>query len=142
EPLSPTGALTVQLIKTYTSGPSAIVRNIYKPVASPAVTLQRNGSPYLTFSLDTTTGLVTLVADSTATITAITKAANAQITTSAAHGFAVGQTIDSSGFSTYTSGGTAAKFVQPGESLAWSGQFDTPVRFETDELKVSFDDST
>lgn len=171
EPLAPTGANTVQLIKTYTSGPNSVVRNIYKPVASPAVTLLRNGGTFTAFSLDTTTGLVSPAPDSTATITAITQAATAQVTTSAAHGFTVGQTIYFSGvlgmtqingltgvvqtvptgttftvninsttFSAYTSGGTVAKYIQPGESLTWTGQFDTPVRFDVDDLAVVMDD--
>jgi uncharacterized protein (TIGR02217 family) len=171
--LVPTGAPTVQLIKSYVSGSQTLVRNIYKPTATPAVTLKRNAAPFLAFSVDTTTGLVTFTPDSTATITAITKAANALVTTSAAHGFTVGQTIYFSGvvgmtningltgvvqttpltttftvnivstnFSTYTSGGIAAKYVQPADVLTWSGQFDVPVRFDVDDLRVSFDDPT
>jgi uncharacterized protein (TIGR02217 family) len=171
--LTVTGGPTVQLAKNYVSGSQTLIRPIYKPTATPAVTLKRNASPFLAFSVDTTTGLVTFTPDSTATITAITKAANALVTTSAAHGFTVGQTIyfsgvagmtsingltgvvqttpltttftvniNSTNFSTYTSGGIASKYLQPTDVLTWSGQFDCPVRFDTDELRVSFDDPT
>jgi hypothetical protein len=29
-----------------------------------------------------------------------------------------------------------AKYVQPSDLLDWSGEFDVPVRFDTDEMKL------
>ena len=49
----------IQLYKRYTSGGVNYDRKITKPVSG-AVTLKQNGSPYTNFSLDTTTGIVTL----------------------------------------------------------------------------------
>lgn len=43
--------------------------------------------------------------------------------------------LDASAFTAYTSGGTAARYPQPAEALAWSGSFDVPVRFDTDRLR-------
>ena len=37
------------------------------------------------------------------------------------------------------SGGTANSYPQPGESLTWTGMFDTPVRFATDVFAPAFD---
>jgi uncharacterized protein (TIGR02217 family) len=172
EPLAPTGAPTVQLIKTYTSGPVSLVRPIYAPVLSPAVTLRKNTGAFAGFTLDTTTGLVTLNALNTKTITAITQAASAVVTVGASHGFAtndlvvvtgvVGMTqinglvgtvtatgastitlnIASTGFSAYVSGGSAAKYLTTTDTLDWSGQFDNVVRFDTDELALVQEDVT
>lgn len=51
--------------------------------------------------------------------------------------------INSSAFSTYTSGGIGRKhFVVSGKSISWTGQFDTPVRFDTDDFKYQIDDVT
>lgn len=169
EVLGQTGAKTVQLVKTYTSGLRSYVRTITKPVNG-TVTMRRGGSPFAAFTLDTTTGLATLTPDSSATITAITKANPGVVTTSAPHGFSngdeiwiesvVGMTqvndlvftiggasgstfnlgVDTTAYSTYVSGGFARKFVQNGEVLDWTGEFDVPVRFDVDHLPASFDD--
>lgn len=166
EPLAPTGAPTVQLQKTYASGPVSMVRPIYAPVLSPAVTLRKNAGAFVGFSLDTTTGLVTLNALITKSITAITQAASAVVTVGAAHGFVtndwiyftgvLGMTainglvglvtataattvtvaIASTGFAAYTSGGTATKYLASTDMLDFSGQFDNVVRFDTDELNL------
>lgn len=45
--------------------------------------------------------------------------------------------IDSTAYSNYTSGGTVRKFVQPSDVLTWSGEFDVPVRFDIDQMKMS-----
>ncbi len=97
EPLAPTGAATVQLVRSYVSGSQTRVRNIYAPVASPAVTLRKNAGAFAGFTLDTTTGLVTLTALITKTITAITQANPAVVTVGAAHGFANGDLVAVSG---------------------------------------------
>ena len=164
-----TGAPTVQLIKTYTSGPRNYVRVITKPVTG-TVTMRRGGSSFTAFTLDVTTGIVTLTADSSASITNITQANPGVVTTSAPHGFsnsdeiyisgvggmtqvnglvftianASGSTfdlgVDTSAYTAYTSGGTAFKHVQSGEVLDWTGEFDVPVRFDIDYLPVSLDE--
>lgn len=170
EVLVVTGSKFVQLIRTYTSGSRSYVRTITKPVASPAVTLRRGGSPFASFTLDTTTGLVTLTADSSATITGITRANPGVVTTSAAHGFSngdkiyienvVGMTqvnglvftiagasgsvfnlgVDTTAYTAYGSLGNARKYVQPAEVLDWTGEFDVPVRFDIDHLPASLDE--
>lgn len=167
EPLVVTGSKFVQLSKAYTSCAITYRRTIYKPTASPAATLRRNASSFTAFTLDTTTGLITLTTpDETRSITNITKAAQAVITTSVAHTLLTGQyvyiegvsgmtqinglvgviqsvtsntltvNIDSTNFSNYASGGTVAKYVQPSEVLDWTGEFDVPVRFGTDQLQL------
>jgi len=45
--------------------------------------------------------------------------------------------IDASGFSGYSSGGTANVYVQAGDVFTWSGEYDIPVRFNQDELDVT-----
>jgi uncharacterized protein (TIGR02217 family) len=42
--------------------------------------------------------------------------------------------IDTTDFGAYTSGGTAALYPQPGEPLRWSGGFDTPVHYDSDNM--------
>ena len=164
-----TGAPTVQLIKTYTSGPRSYVRTITKPVSG-SVTMRRGGSPFSAFTLSTITGIMTLTADSSPSIANITNANPGVVTTGIAHGFSNGDKIwitgvngmtqvndmlftiagasgsafnlgvDTSGYGAYTSGGLASKFVQPGEVLDWTGEFDVPVRFDIDHLPVSLDE--
>lgn len=167
EALVPDGGPTVQLIKSYGDQSGYTwAREITKPVAG--LTLTRNGSDLtLTtdYTLDTTTGVVTLVALASANITAITQGANAQVT-AAAHGYSNGDVIylsgiggmtelngqkvtianvttntfrigiDTSAYTAYTSGGTAKRYVQPTDTLTWTGEFDVPCRFDTDELDI------
>ena len=59
------GSNQLQLVRNYISGPTTFKRTIRKPVASPAVTMRRNSSPFAAFSLDLTTGLATLTPDAT-----------------------------------------------------------------------------
>lgn len=112
------------------------------------------------WSADATTGRVTFAADKTIAITAITKAASAVLTVGA-NSFAVGESVQVSGvvgmtdingmralvtardtttitvainstaFSTYTSGGVVHTRPQPGESVTAGFEFDFPVRFNT-----------
>lgn len=163
EPLVVTGAPTVQLIKTYGSGARSWVRPIYAPAGpSPTntVSLKKNGGAFAGYSLSLTTGLVTLTALNTKSITGITQAASAVVTVGATHGFAtndlvyfsgvVGMTqingqvgtvtatgastitvnINSSAYSAYVSGGTAAKYMTTTDTFTWTGEFDVPVRFD------------
>lgn len=112
------------------------------------------------WSVDATTGRVTFAADKTVTITAITKAASAVLTV-VANSFFVGESVQVSGvvgmteingmralitardantitvainstaFSTYTSGGVVHTRPQAGESVTAGFEFDFPVRFNT-----------
>lgn len=166
EPLVPTGTGTVQLIKTYGNGFNNYTKQIKKPVSG-QVALTRNGSPFTTFSVDTTTGIVTLTAISSKNITAITQA-NPGVISSTAHGFTNGQQvllssiggmtqlngqlvtvtvvdpnsysigINTTGYTAYTSGGVADLHVQPSDTLTWTGEFDIPCRFDTDQLDVNY----
>lgn len=165
EPLSPTGTPTVQLIKTYTSGLVSRVRLITKPVSG-TVTLRKNTVSLGGISVATTTGLVTLPVVNSKSITGITAAGAAVVTVGAAHGFAAGDliyftgvvgmtqinglvgtitataattitvNIASSGFTAYSSGGTAATYLTATDDLDASFEFDTPVRFDMDRLEV------
>lgn len=167
EPLANTGLPTMQLTRTYTSGSQTRTRNIYAPVASPAVTMRKNAGAFAGFSLDITTGLVTLTAVNSKAITAITQAASAVVTVGASHGFAVndrvyfsgvvGMTqinglvgnvtatgattitvnINSTAFSAYTSGGTAAKYMTTTDTFDWAGEFDVPVRFDMQQMDLT-----
>jgi uncharacterized protein (TIGR02217 family) len=65
------GSPTIQLIKTYTDGLINYVRNIYKPAAAPVVVLLKNSGAFGGYSLDTTTGIVTLTALNSKAITGI-----------------------------------------------------------------------
>ncbi len=48
--------------------------------------------------------------------------------------------INSTLFTTYTSGGLVKMFLAQSDILEWSGEFDVPVRFNTDSMKVNIDD--
>ncbi len=165
EALAPDGGSTVQLRKTYGTGANDYVRKITKPVS---ISVKREGAAFNDYSLDTETGIITLDADSTASIDDIARDSSGTVTATG-HGFATGDEIhisgvngmddvngevyeitvvdsdtftigtDTSGFDAYTSGGTAAKYVQSDETLTWSGEFDVPCRFDTDELSTVFD---
>jgi uncharacterized protein (TIGR02217 family) len=119
------------------------------------------------YSINLTTGLVTFVPTSSKVITGITQGANGQVTTSTAHGFLTGQkiyhsaiagmtqlngviatitnvdathynlNINTTGYTAYSGGGTAAFYPQPGDALTWTGEFDVPARFGTDVLQLS-----
>lgn len=162
EPLYPTGAPTVQLERTYTSGPVSSRRPIYKPVEATGIVVNRNDVLFIDYTVDWNSGTLFLTADSTKTITNISQAAAAVIDATA-HGFSIGDKIwiegvvgmteindtivtitavntddftislDTTGFTAYVSGGLAIKYVQPTEDLDWTGEFDIPARFDTDE---------
>lgn len=147
-------------------------RKIKKPVAGTvkfaigAVEMAQNA---LTWAVDTTTGLITLPADSTAAITGISKAATARISLGAlSNVINAGQTVyisgvsgmtqinnlralvtyvnagyidvavNSSGFSTWTSGGVVHTRPQAGEQVTCGFEFDFPAAF-VDSLPVGMD---
>lgn len=165
------GSPTLQLIKTYSDGLVSYVRNIYKPKASPAAVLLKNGGAFGGYTLDTTSGVVTLNVINSKSITAITQANPAVLTVGASHGFvandlisvsgvlgmtqingqvaavtATGSTtitlgsVNSTAYSAYTSGGTAAKYLTTTDTMTWSGSFDVPVRFDVDVAAITQED--
>jgi len=160
------GSPTVDLIKTYALATEQQVRRINKPVGG-TVTMQRDGAAYTFASIDTTTGVVTLAKDVDLDITDVTAASPAVVTTSSAHGLSDGEeiwitgtglaeiddqvwivtTVDADSFSldgsdTSATGGSTdgfvEQYVQSTETLTWSGDFDVPVRFDTDEFRARF----
>ena len=167
EALTPDGSPTIQLIKTFGNGFNDYEYTIKKPVAG--ITMERNGASYTGFTLDTTTGILTLDPLSSVGIDNIVSASPntlTQITTTSAHGLSSGETVyikdatgvtslngntytvtvvDTTNFTitadtsseTYSSAGTVETHVQPSDTLTWSGSYDIPVRFDTDELSVN-----
>lgn len=83
-----------QLVKVYGDGAGSYTRTITKPVAG-TLALLNNGTPTTDFTLDTTTGIVTL-------------------------------------------GGTTASTT--GHLITGSCEFDVPVRFDVDEMKVTINE--
>ncbi|MFN8961092.1 MAG: hypothetical protein ACK5YV_05935, partial [Betaproteobacteria bacterium] len=51
-------------------------------------------------------------------------------------------TISTSTTGLTATGGTARFFPQPTDALTWSGEFDVPVRFESDEARIQIIDRT
>lgn len=163
------GSGEYQLVKRYGVGDTLLsvgapVRTIYKPVAGTVKAGIRNattGDHEITaFSVDTATGVVTLAANKSRAITAITKGATTTLTVGS-NTFTVGDSahvsgvvgmtqingrraevvartsttvtldIDSTGFSDYVSGGTVQTTVQAGETVHGGCEFDLPCRFDT-----------
>ena len=143
-------------------------RTIKKPVSGTVlVGVQSTAIRSADWSVDTTTGRVTFAADVTATITSIGQSASAVLTVGT-HSFVTGMAvhiggvagmtqinglralitaydathitvaINSSAFSTYTSGGVVNTRPQSGESVSGGCEFDFPVRFAS-ELPVAQD---
>jgi uncharacterized protein (TIGR02217 family) len=161
-----TGYPTYQMYKRYTQAGNNDDRIIKKPVAGTVQTFK--GGVAQAWSVDTTTGIVTATATITRSITAITKANPGNVTI-AAHGFSNGSLIyissvggmtqvnnlvftiavvdadnftigvNTTNYSTYTSGGTAALYPQPADVLTWSGQFDLATRFDSDQIRTRFE---
>lgn len=162
--LIPLSISTYQLAKSYITGSLSEVRPIRKPVAG-TVQLYKNGLA-VPGSLDTTTGIVAFTPVASFNISGITKAAAGVITTAVAHGLASSQSvllagiggmtqlnnvtttatvisptsfsipINTTNYGTYTSGGVVRRYFAPADVLAWSGEFDVPVRFDTDVLQI------
>lgn len=167
-----TGLATVQLYKRYVSTPLADYRLIAKPLS---VSLFRNlsappGSGAGSASLDTTTGLVTWTADSTAAVTGWTPGATTVLNVASVPGtWVAGKVLSFTGVTgtgaallnnqactiasvasgTVTlsvsttgltlAGGTAQFFPQASDALTWTGTFDTPCRFGTDQFAPQLD---
>lgn len=159
-----------QLVKRYSSGAATTDRDIAKPVTAAIYkggVLQTASTHY---TLDSGTGLVTLVALDSEAITGHTPGATHQFTSAAdIPGLSIGEKVYLSGITgtgaatlnglahtisnktgagpyTWTlaiattgltaSGGSAYEYPQAADALTWAGEFDVPVRFEADELRV------
>ena len=175
---------TYQLYKTYNQG-GLVSRKISKPLtvaagASTPFVVLRGGSPVTAgaaagnYALDSTTGIVTFVADATQVPTSITPGASTTLIVNGTDNLALttGKVLYLSGvtgtaanmlngantitgksgsgpwtytLATVTTGltvtgvGTAYKYPQASDALTWTGQFDTPVRFDTDVLQGYYD---
>lgn len=167
------GLPTLQMYKEYIYSPLADYRLIAKPYL---VALQRNGANLVAgsspgnYSLDTTTGLATYVADSSEAASGWTPGATSSFVVSSVpaawtvgkllyftgvtgdtHGTLNGQAVPITNVSGTTitvgaittgdtlSGGTASYYPQTADTLAWTGTFDTPVRFGTDQFAPQLD---
>ena len=137
------------------------VRTIFKPVASTTrVAIGTIEQPAASWSVSTVTGRVTFAANKTRSITGITKAASAVITVGA-HTFVTGESvyisgvvgmtqingqrglitgtsateitvaINSTAYTTYSSGGTVNTNPQTGETVKGGCEFDIPCRFNS-----------
>ncbi|WP_330115603.1 DUF2460 domain-containing protein [Pseudomonas sp. JS3066] len=162
--VNPTVPGVYQLMRWYgnSADPACARRRIRKPQAG-TVLVAVGGviipSP-AQWSVDNTTGIVTMAADKTGTITGISKASQAVFT--ANNTLAIGDTlrpsgilgmtqmnglrgtvvartatqftldINSTAFSTYTSGGTFNTRPQSGEAVTAGFKFDLPMRFNAD----------
>lgn len=137
----------------------APARIIHKPVAG-TVLLAVGGIATSAFTVDVTTGRVTLAANKTAAVTAIAKGA-ATVVTVGANTFVVGESVqvsgvvgmteingqrapitgrtetaitlalDSSAWSDYASGGVVNTAAQDGEVVTGGCEFDIPCRFDS-----------
>ncbi|WP_167523159.1 DUF2460 domain-containing protein [Pseudomonas denitrificans (nom. rej.)] len=166
--VNPTVPGVYQLMRWYgdSSDASCIRRRIRKPVAG-TVQVGVHGAvfPAAQWTVDNTTGIVTMAANKTGTITNITKGSTTTITVAnsmavgesvliadvvgmtqingmrapitAASGTSITVAINSTGFSDYASGGTLNTAPQTGESVTAGCEFDIPMRF-TDDLNSRF----
>ncbi|MDN7456601.1 DUF2460 domain-containing protein [Burkholderia cenocepacia] len=166
------GIPTYQMFKAYIAAPLADYRVIQKPRT---VQFFRNGAPVVigtgagNAQIDTTTGLLTFVADSSAAATGWTAGATTSFSVSSVpaewavgvnlyfsgvngdpgvlNGFAVAitaisgttVTVGANTTGATLSGGTASKFPQAVDTLTWTGTFDTPCRFSTDQFTPQLD---
>lgn len=169
EPITPTAGPTYQLVKTYGNGFNDYSKNITKPVSGTVSIKQNGSAYGGTVSVDTTTGIVTLGPLSTIDILGITQANPGVITTDGAHGLSNGDEVylssiggmtelngvavtvtvvdadefsigvNTSAYTAYTTGGTVEQFIETGDTMTWSGQYDIPCRFDTDEISISLE---
>lgn len=166
QPMTLVSAGVYQLVKRYGTDKSAgatgyAYRNIKKPVAGTVrVAIGSTEIRSADWSVVTTSGRVTFVADKTYTITSITQAAAAVITIGA-HTLVIGQSVQVSAvigmsqinamrglitavtgttitvainttlFSAYASSGVVHTRPQTGEAVTAGFEFDFPVRFNT-----------
>lgn len=179
------GTPTYQMFKNYSQG-LTVSRKITKPLtqaagAGAALVFLRNavamtsGASAGNYTIDTTTGVLTMVADASSSATAITVGTTTQVALTSNPGSLIAgkllylsgfggadaalvnglaHTINSvSGSGPYTftlatntagktitySGGSGAKYPQASDAMTWTGEFDVPVRFDTDILQGYWD---
>ncbi|MDT4857248.1 chp_TIGR02217: family protein [compost metagenome] len=165
QPLSLISAGVYQLMRWY-GNPADLEcsrRRIRKPQAN-SVLIGVGGQvlPDAQWDVDSATGLVTLAANKTRSVTGITQASQAVISVGAGHPFVVGDSvvptgvlgmtqinglralvtavtsttitvaINSTTFSAYTSAGTVNTRPQSGEAVTGGCRFDIPMRFNAD----------
>lgn len=165
------GVPTYQLAKRYSVGAKNSDRDIRKPVSGTVAVRRAAGAVTVgggagQIAIDSTTGLITFVADQTRSVSSHTVGASHQVTLASAFSpnLVVGGRLWLTGVTgtaasllngvplqitnvsaavvtvaVNTTGltataGTASFFPQPTQALDWSGQFDVPVRFASDEL--------
>ncbi len=169
------GMPTYQLGKRYVAGALSETRSISKPVVGTAAiyrgaVLATAGGGAGQYALDTTTGVVTWVADATQTIVSMTVGATTAVTmTTTLTGAVAGDkvyitnclgtvgtvlnnvahtinslsgtgnkiltlAVNTTGLTHTGSTGNCDLYPQADETLAWAGQFDVPVRFDTDRM--------
>ena len=165
EPIVANGGPTLQLMRTYGTGINDYEKDIKKPVSG-TVTLRNSTVTISGTTVDTTTGVVTFIPDSVRPITNISNA-NPGVVSSTSHGLSTGQEIyitdvvgmtevnntvytvtvispssysidvDTTTYGTYSSGGNGGFYPQSGDTVDWSGEYDTPCRFDTDKLAIN-----
>jgi len=144
------------------------IRTVFKPVTGTVLFGVGGAAyPSGQWSVASATGLVTLATNKTRAITAITKAAQAVVTVGS-NTFAIGESvafsgvvgmtqinglralitatdattitvaINSTGFGTYTSGGTVQTNPITGEAVTAGFEFDLPMRFDSDISGLTF----
>ena len=157
-----------QLGKLYACGALSETRLIQKPVAGTIVAYRNGAAVGTSYTLDTTTGLLTFSPFASAAVTGVSVGSSTTVTlASALSGLTSGGLLYLSGLTgadagllnglqssvtgvsgaaytlavnttgkTITAGaGIGAEYPQPTDTLAWTGQFDVPARFDTDEMK-------
>lgn len=171
------GTPTYQIYKNYSFGSVTRQRKIRKPVST-GLTPKRNGSAVTAgvgagnYSVDTTTGIVTFVADASSNASSVTVGATTQVVLAANPGTLIaGKKLYLTGFAgahaadlnslahtinsvtgsgpytftlatntagrTITLGSGAGKaYPQASDTLTITGEFDVPVRFDTDEMHM------
>lgn len=157
-----------QITKTYTIYGETYTRNIYKPlsstvlmaidgIAEPEYTLGSTGVVTfddLTFTItniNKAAQAVLTVSEATTLLTVgqsiyvsgvsgMTEINDARYTVTAKTGFTITLDVNSTGFTTYSSGGTAKTLPQTGEAVTGGYEFYVPVRFNQKSLSTRFDD--
>lgn len=165
---------SLQLYKRYTSGTDTDDRKITRPISP--ITLKRGGSSFTNFTVDYTTGIVTLTSNASDTgtdISATNSDSSFNSTSTDLSVFGVGDIIQVSGFTESDNNGTfkvassaATKITVtdtdgsavsltdeaagdtvtieeepsvPGEDFTWTGEFDVPCRFDTDQISAVYE---
>ncbi|WP_148716498.1 DUF2460 domain-containing protein [Chitinolyticbacter meiyuanensis] len=169
--LGPDGGKTAQLGKRYAStAGSAELYPIRKPVNG-TLQLKKAGVTQGGWTADYATGLVTFAPLTTLGIASITKGAVTTIQTPTPHGYTTGKVISFAGFTLQMAGllndkpwaitvtgastftipadstgltgtfGTVVTYPIADENWSWTGDFDKPVRFDTDHFSGTFTDA-